>query len=277
VEKWEAGKFPLDVWGLDMNWRETTVGCKTQKNQSPDCKDHFYDHPATNLFPNYTSWFEFLEAKSLKTYFNDHPFPVGLQTSPKEVAFRWQGLSEWIDRGLTFWWFDRNWVGAQRLDIRTIFFWRLSTPAQCSRRHFVVAFGPLPTAHCPLRRPADAAVASPKLPFRMLLLFLDRGSGAPPPAPPAPPRVSRCGSKVDIADPMSFVVCAGECAGVLNPTTHHSDLHQRGGAEQRCGHVGRPVEQRLGLLLVLHNGGARKQSDHSPDRADPRRPNQLEG
>ena len=33
----------------------------------------------------------------------------GLQTSPEEVAFRWNGLSEWMARGLTYWWFDHNW------------------------------------------------------------------------------------------------------------------------------------------------------------------------
>ena len=32
-----------------------------------------------------------------------------MQTSPTEVAFRWNGLTEWINRGLTYWWFDRNW------------------------------------------------------------------------------------------------------------------------------------------------------------------------
>jgi hypothetical protein len=28
VEQWEAGNFPLDVWGLDMNWRNTTCGAR---------------------------------------------------------------------------------------------------------------------------------------------------------------------------------------------------------------------------------------------------------
>ena len=75
----------------------------------------FYDYPASELFPNYTEWFEFLKANKLRTYFNDHPFPVaardagGLQTSPEEVAFRWEGLSRYMAEGLTFWWYDRNW------------------------------------------------------------------------------------------------------------------------------------------------------------------------
>ena len=43
------------------------------------------------------------------TDFNDHPFPVaargegGLQTSPEEIKFRWDGLTQWLRRGLTTW------------------------------------------------------------------------------------------------------------------------------------------------------------------------------
>jgi hypothetical protein len=81
-----------------MNWRNNSKG-----------QDHFYDHPATQLFPNFTEWFGFLKGKGLKTYFTDHPYPVGPQTSPEEIAFRWAGLSKWMDEGLDFWWFDRNW------------------------------------------------------------------------------------------------------------------------------------------------------------------------
>ncbi len=40
---------------------------------------------------------------------SDHPFPVADQTTPNEVAFRWNGLSEWMAKGLTLWWFDHNW------------------------------------------------------------------------------------------------------------------------------------------------------------------------
>ena len=83
-----------------MNWRETD-----------DNKDHFYNHPNTAIMPGLdnpkndsnTEWFQFLKAKKLRTYFNDHPFPVDNQTSAKEVAFRWEGLSSWMDKGLDFW------------------------------------------------------------------------------------------------------------------------------------------------------------------------------
>eukprot|EP00935_MAST-01C_sp_MAST-1C-sp1_P000812 g812.t1 len=114
VTRWETGKLPIDVWALDMNWRNTS-----KDNLLPGetgSQDHYYDHPAIpNLFVNYSEWFEWLEEHKLRTYFNDHPFPVagrnegGLQTSPEEIAFRWKGLSEWMEKGLTYWWFDHNW------------------------------------------------------------------------------------------------------------------------------------------------------------------------
>ena len=84
----------------------------------PGCRDHFYDHPNTDLMPGLSSnssedvpglaaneWFEYIKSMKLRTYFNDHPFPVANQTTPKEIAFRYNGLSEWIGRGLTYWWF----------------------------------------------------------------------------------------------------------------------------------------------------------------------------
>ena len=133
VGQWEVGDFPLDVWGLDMNWRNTTCGlspqahwmqCGWQSNSTglnESCEDHFYNHPNTLLFPNFTGWFDFLKVKGLRTYFNDHPFPVDYQTTPREIAFRWQGLTEWITKGmqitkepsgyptpgLSFWWYAR--------------------------------------------------------------------------------------------------------------------------------------------------------------------------
>lgn len=114
VLRWSTDKLPLDVWGLDMNWRNADNG------HMPDYKpymDHYYTYPNTDLFPDFlgngTGWFDFLQQQGLRTYFNDHPFPANngsaLQTTPAEVAFRWAGLSMWMARGLTYWWFDANW------------------------------------------------------------------------------------------------------------------------------------------------------------------------
>ena len=127
VTFWQDNKLPIDVWALDMNWRNTSkdnllpgTGPGHPFPQSGS-QDHYYDHPNSNLFPgdgaygsSFTEWFDWLKSQKLRTYFNDHPFPVaargegGLQTSPEEVAFRWEGLTSWMERGLTYWWFDRE-------------------------------------------------------------------------------------------------------------------------------------------------------------------------
>mmetsp|Transcript_100953 Transcript_100953/g.301187 ORF Transcript_100953/g.301187 Transcript_100953/m.301187 type:complete len:811 (-) Transcript_100953:162-2594(-) len=118
VRRWNDEGLPLDVWGLDINWRNCSSvdsQLKVSTVEYSDGSDWFYDHPNTILFPNYSDWFAFLRKQGLRTYFNDHPYPVaargagGLQTSPEEVEFRWEGLTGWMERGLTFWWFDRNW------------------------------------------------------------------------------------------------------------------------------------------------------------------------
>lgn len=57
-----------------------------------------------------TEWFDYIKKQKLRTYFNDHPFPVADQTTPEESNFRYKGLSEWIGRGLSYWWFDHNWA-----------------------------------------------------------------------------------------------------------------------------------------------------------------------
>lgn len=120
VTEWQNQQLPIDVWALDMNWRNTSQD--NLHSGEVGSQDHYYDHPNSALFPgdglygsSFTEWFAWLRSQKLRTYFNDHPFPVasrnegGLQTSPEEVAFRWQGLSSWLERGLTYWWFDHNW------------------------------------------------------------------------------------------------------------------------------------------------------------------------
>jgi hypothetical protein len=103
-----------------MNWRNTSkdnlLPGTGPGHPHPEVgsQDHYYDHPNSNLYPgdgpygsSFTEWFDWLKGQKLRTYFNDHPFPVaarnegGLQTSPEEIAFRWEGLTSWMARGLT--------------------------------------------------------------------------------------------------------------------------------------------------------------------------------
>merc|ERR1719382_447795 len=87
-----------------MNWRLTA-----------NDQDREYDHPNLTAFPDFDEWFEWLRARKLRTFFNDHPYPRSQkagewQTSPTEVNFRWAGLTRWLEKGLDFWWFDHNWA-----------------------------------------------------------------------------------------------------------------------------------------------------------------------
>ena len=80
----QVANLPLDVWGLDMNWRlvginDTTAGVAACKGQTtaaadPRCRDHFYNQPNVDLMPGLAApdyeWFNYLEAQGLKTYFN---------------------------------------------------------------------------------------------------------------------------------------------------------------------------------------------------------------
>ena len=114
IQRWNEDNLPLDVWALDLDWRNTTGDAES-----------FYTHPNVSAFPglptptslgpsqNQSEWFEYLEKMKLRTFLSDHPFPVarrdptaGLQTSQKEVDFRWAGLSTWMAKGSTWWWFD---------------------------------------------------------------------------------------------------------------------------------------------------------------------------
>eukprot|EP00931_Biecheleriopsis_adriatica_P026630 TRINITY_DN16182_c0_g2_i1.p1 TRINITY_DN16182_c0_g2~~TRINITY_DN16182_c0_g2_i1.p1 ORF type:complete len:1134 (+),score=90.23 TRINITY_DN16182_c0_g2_i1:59-3460(+) len=103
IKKWDQYHLPIDVWGLDRNWRFT--GGKGME------EEHHYDMPNKKLFPQgFKPWFDFIKERRMHSYFNDHPWPVDEQTTPKEVSFRWQGLKKWLQDGLTFWWVDMNWA-----------------------------------------------------------------------------------------------------------------------------------------------------------------------
>ena len=99
IAHWTNNSLPLDIWGLDMNWRRTD-----------NKEDRSYDYPNTDLFADFGEWFSYLKSLNLRTYFNDHPFPVADQTTAKEVAFRWDGLTRYMSKGLTFWWFGRYYL-----------------------------------------------------------------------------------------------------------------------------------------------------------------------
>ena len=63
--RWEKDQLPLDVWGLDMNWRNVTRG-QDGPTGAIGNPERSYNHPNTTLFPNFTQFFGFLKSKGLR-------------------------------------------------------------------------------------------------------------------------------------------------------------------------------------------------------------------
>lgn len=104
IQKWEQLKLPLDIWGLDIDWRGVTYPDHMHEPHQCD-----YDHPDNRDFVDFDEWFQFLRNHSLRTYHNDHPCPQAPQTNPVEISYRYDGLGKWLGKGMTFWWYDHNW------------------------------------------------------------------------------------------------------------------------------------------------------------------------
>ena len=75
IARWNEGRLPIDVWGLDMNWRDTQSDSNDNFTLSPD---DYYIFPNSTAFPDFagnsTAWFDYLKSQKLRTYFNDHPY-----------------------------------------------------------------------------------------------------------------------------------------------------------------------------------------------------------
>jgi hypothetical protein len=111
ITHWKRDDLPLDIWGLDMNWRITKGGMEG--------KEYAVN---TALFPNMTAFMESAHKSNLAVYMNDHPMQnattqtsncsgrrasphsePSCQLSPWEVNFRWKGVTSLFGIGLDFW------------------------------------------------------------------------------------------------------------------------------------------------------------------------------
>ena len=98
IDDYRARQIPLDVLVVDTGWR---VGASIGYQ------------PNTNLFPNMARFLSEAHAKHAHVMFNDHPEPQApTALDPKELNYRWDGLTGLLNEGLDFWWFDRNWMVA---------------------------------------------------------------------------------------------------------------------------------------------------------------------
>jgi hypothetical protein len=85
VMRWKTDSLPIDVWALDMNWRNSKtahgknfIPCHNTGLPGPDenctSQDHYYNYPDCDAFPDFcggasgtdgTGWFDWLRAQKL--------------------------------------------------------------------------------------------------------------------------------------------------------------------------------------------------------------------
>eukprot|EP01044_Picomonas_judraskeda_P013045 COSAG03_NODE_1931_length_3341_cov_3.248920_2_plen_372_part_01 len=118
IQRFIDDDLGLDVASLDRNWR--LYGGTT----SPGPLEGLYQENKT-LFPDLDGFFEWVHQQHIHIFFNDHPKPLAFGQNrsappvippgegplgPKETAFRWDGLTSLLARGLDFWWYDCHWA-----------------------------------------------------------------------------------------------------------------------------------------------------------------------
>ena len=94
IDDYRSKDFPVDGFVVDTDWRVN--GSDGYRVETKD-------------FPDMAAFLSAAHAKNVHVMFNDHPSPVGPALSPKELAFRWAGLSGLLSLGADVWWYDRNW------------------------------------------------------------------------------------------------------------------------------------------------------------------------
>lgn len=95
IDTYRRKRIPLDTFVVDTDWRVNgSDGYEVEK------KD----------FPDMPRFIKEAHARNVRLMYNDHPNPkADGATDPKELAFRWEGLSKLLNWGMDVWWYDRNW------------------------------------------------------------------------------------------------------------------------------------------------------------------------
>ncbi len=98
IEDYTSKGYPLDVLVIDTDWRKAGSGTGYNINRK--------------LFPDMKEFLEKVHSQGVSVVFNDHPEPT-LATDnlldKKEIRFRNRNLKNILDKGLDYWWYDRNW------------------------------------------------------------------------------------------------------------------------------------------------------------------------
>lgn len=94
IDTYRKKRIPLDLFVVDTDWR---VGAS-----------HGYG-VNTKLFPNMAGFLRQAHERNVRVMFNDHPEPQAAALDPKELQYRYDGLTSLLKIGVDVWWFDRNW------------------------------------------------------------------------------------------------------------------------------------------------------------------------
>ena len=90
--------YPLDVLVIDTDWRTSTGGTGYTVNPV--------------LFPNMRGFLKDVHEEGVSVVFNDHPEPTWGTTNlldKPEMLIRNYNLKKILNKGLDYWWYDRNW------------------------------------------------------------------------------------------------------------------------------------------------------------------------
>ena len=104
IEDYTDRGYPLDVLVIDTDWRNATSGAGYAINRKN--------------FPNMKRFLEDVHEKNVSVVFNDHPEPAVLTDNlldKTEVISRNYNLKNILNKGLDYWWYDRNWWTSLKL------------------------------------------------------------------------------------------------------------------------------------------------------------------
>jgi len=95
IDTYRTKKIPMDTFVVDTDWR-----INGSAGYSVETKD----------FPDMARFIKEAHDRHAHLMFNDHPDPKAPGAmDPKELEFRWDGLTKLLNWGMDVWWYDRNW------------------------------------------------------------------------------------------------------------------------------------------------------------------------
>lgn len=95
IDTFRKRDLPLDLFTVDTDWR---MGAS-----------HGY-RVNESLFPDMKRFLQEAHDRHVRVMFNDHPEPQSDQAlDPKEMQYRYDGLTALLGIGVDVWWYDRNW------------------------------------------------------------------------------------------------------------------------------------------------------------------------